>query len=732
MATTYTFGIIDNRIVLGKESIAPICTELHYFRVEKKYWSICFERIKRTGIRIVSTPIPWNLHQDKNKEVDFAGFDDSRKDLVVFLELARELGFKVILRPGPYIGPDWPNGGIPEFVTSDLRTLARDHNGSEKPLVGVAGVKGGYQVSYLSSAFQTSMRLYFKQMVNATRNYAHPRGPVIMIELDHEPSFGGVLDPGGVDYNLETVTKHFPSFLAGRYGELKKLNSLYHKDFKDWETIEPPRVFAHSDHKKLPAIFDWFRFKEDLVNQYLETVDSQFESYAVSPLRLRALKFQPKALLPMYRPGPPTDSRPIGSGIGFDCTHADIERRARYLRGRKGLVWATSYPSGRASEDPATGEKLRPVTDGERRGLLASSIGSGFKAFTLEMFVDHERWYGAPLKSDGSVTSGYQFVKRLGESVDTLELSTMTTEVKVAVIGNRLYQWFASLPQPTEFAYIHRLVNETMPNLCRDLTRLKIEYDIIESDALATLTGYALVIAPSAEFMSAAEQDALLELTRHGIAVTLVGVAPRLDENMATCANLANFFHIRTTNVSEVAEVTVKDSPLYAHVYGHLKTTDTKAKKMASAGKEIVGLLSNKRPGHFTFFTFDITASGDHHRLLFLESFLRSHKIEPVVYVSDPLVDASICHNEKRAIVTLVAPPPGEMGERVETRDRDVFIRVDLKKIGFKSPNIKIHDLLDATEPPPALKVTSADLADGIPLRISYPDGKILVIEKRA
>ena len=108
-------GVDQNRLSIGKDIYYPFSVEMHYFRVDKRYWSVCFERIKRAGFRIISTSVPWNLHQDKTKDIDFNGFQDSRKDLIVFLELAREFGFKVILRPGPWIAGQWKNGGIPDL-----------------------------------------------------------------------------------------------------------------------------------------------------------------------------------------------------------------------------------------------------------------------------------------------------------------------------------------------------------------------------------------------------------------------------------------------------------------------------------------------------------------------------------------------------------------------------------------------------------------------------------------
>ena len=89
-------GVIANKFSIGKETYQPYSAELHYFRIDKRYWSICFERIKRAGFRIIATAVPWNVHQEDSSNIDFSGYTDSRKDLVVFLELAREFGFKVI------------------------------------------------------------------------------------------------------------------------------------------------------------------------------------------------------------------------------------------------------------------------------------------------------------------------------------------------------------------------------------------------------------------------------------------------------------------------------------------------------------------------------------------------------------------------------------------------------------------------------------------------------------
>ncbi|MFQ5606368.1 MAG: beta-galactosidase [Candidatus Zixiibacteriota bacterium] len=727
------FQIIDNRIDLGKETVYPFAAELHYFRLEKKYWSLCFERAKRAGIRLITTPVPWNLHQDRNKEFDFVGFEDSRKDLTVVLELARELGFKVILRPGPYIGSDWPNGGIPEFVTSDLRSLARDHEGSEVALNGEAGVEGGYLASYLSPAFQNSVKHYFKAFVDTTRNYIHPRGPVIMIEIDSQPSFGQSLDPSGSDYNSDMLEREFVPFLIDRYGDIKTLNAVYKTGYADFQDVEPLREFSKADHKSLPRMLDWFRFKQVLLQRYQESMLSLYDGYTVHPLYSTSLFFAPKSLTPFYDLSLPNGDRTgplFCNAISYHETYADVARHGRYLRGSSSFAWGSSYPTGRAAEDPIQGESLQPISDGERRYLLASALGSGLKGVNLKMFADHERWYGGALKGDGSVSSGYEFIRNIVGSAERMSLSELQADVRIAIVGNRLYQWFGQLPHQKDFAGLSRLVNESLPNLCRDLSRLKLDFDVCDSSPIASLSNYKLALIPCGEFMPESEQQAIVDLYKGGVSVALFGVVPKYNENMAPCAILANFLKLKSVALNAIKTVKLKSDSFSSYVYCALKPTDTRIRKFATADKHIVGVSLSKKGCSISFFGFDLSSGFDHHKLLFLESFFSDAGIKPAVYCSDPLVDVYAQRAPNKVVVFLIAPPTGELGDRIETTRREIFLSVDLKALGFKSPNIKISDLFADEETPP-LRSTAAALEQGITLELDFPEGKALLIERR-
>lgn len=64
-----------------------------------QYWRDRLLRAKALGLNTIQTYVPWNLHEPEPKRWVFEGI----ADIVSYLKLAQELGFLVMLRPGPYI-----------------------------------------------------------------------------------------------------------------------------------------------------------------------------------------------------------------------------------------------------------------------------------------------------------------------------------------------------------------------------------------------------------------------------------------------------------------------------------------------------------------------------------------------------------------------------------------------------------------------------------------------------
>ena len=91
--------------------------------------------------------------------------------------------------------------------------LALDAEDKTIELENLVGVPGGKLISYLHPHFQHFLKNYMKNMIETTRNYIHPRGPVFLVEFDFETSFCHKTGPGEADYNDYIVKTLYPAFL---------------------------------------------------------------------------------------------------------------------------------------------------------------------------------------------------------------------------------------------------------------------------------------------------------------------------------------------------------------------------------------------------------------------------------------------------------------------------------------------------------------------------------------
>ncbi|MCK5126005.1 MAG: beta-galactosidase [candidate division Zixibacteria bacterium] len=731
-------GVEENRLTIGKDIYYPFSVEMHYFRVDKRHWSVCFERIKRAGFRIISTVVPWNLHQGKNKDIDFNGFQDSRKDLIVFLELAREFGFKVILRPGPWISGQWKNGGIPDFVIDDPELLALNANDEPIELIDQTGVEAGKLVSYMHPHFQHFLNNYFKNLIETTRNYIHPRGPVFMVEFDFETSFCHKTGAGDADYNDYIVKTLFPSFLENKYEDIKTLNAVYKSKHKEFTSIDPPRDFLKFDVSKMPRVFDWFYFKEWYLSDFLCSLEDLFKSYTVLPFFFRSLFFNGEQPLPAFSlTVEGEEDHLVGASVFPDGTAFDLMQKARYIRTMTDFAWAPSFISGNMTSNKAQSEVMFPITDGRRRFFIAAGLAGGFKGFNHYMFINRDNWYGAPVGKDGEIGTGFEIIKRLNISIPKMSVNTIESDNSIVAAFYRPYQWVSDLSGPSKFGYMHRLLHETFNGVCRDFGRLCFDHGVGDISQPDRLMKYKTVFIPVAEFMSKEAQEAIVSLAESGINVIMTGLMPKYDENGKDNTTLARKMHIKTTIAEGIGEVEFDKSQTFvSYLYGTIRTTDTKVKKIATVKGKPVGVVSSRFKGKVFFFSFDLASGGDFHKLHFLESMLKTAKLSTSAYVSDPNVDVVIQKNDKTIVIFLLAPPPGDLSEATDIRTKEILLKVDLRQLGFKGNKIKLYDQFannDAEEPADRdkpLSTTVDELKNGISMNIAFPEGKMFLVSK--
>lgn len=90
----------------------PIAGEIHYSRYPRQEWRDALLKMKAGGIDVVSTYVFWIHHEERQGAFDWS----DRRDLRAFVRLCGELGFKVIVRMGPWCHGEVRNGGLPDWV----------------------------------------------------------------------------------------------------------------------------------------------------------------------------------------------------------------------------------------------------------------------------------------------------------------------------------------------------------------------------------------------------------------------------------------------------------------------------------------------------------------------------------------------------------------------------------------------------------------------------------------
>ncbi|MBO7762397.1 MAG: beta-galactosidase [Clostridia bacterium] len=177
--------------------------DIHYFRIYPGGLRRRLTYMKAFGITVLQTYVPWSLHEPEKGQFCFDGLCD----LEGFLKLAQEMGFKVMLRPSPYICSECDFGGLPYWLLKEKMSV-RSHD----------------------PRYMKHVADYYKVLCPVFVPYLESHGgPIIATCIENEyGSYGNdseylaalidLLRQNGVDGKLYTTDGRFPSHMV--YGHI--------------------------------------------------------------------------------------------------------------------------------------------------------------------------------------------------------------------------------------------------------------------------------------------------------------------------------------------------------------------------------------------------------------------------------------------------------------------------------------------------------------------------------
>jgi beta-galactosidase len=201
------FTIKDNQFWLDSAPLFIHAGEFHYFRTPADQWVHRLELLRAAGFNTVATYIPWLWHQPQPELSDLDGHTHPMRNLAGFLDLAADMGFFIIARPGPYIMAETINEGIPPWVFVQYPQAA---------FIAQDGQAQNF-VSYLHPDFLTCVEAWYQAVFQVLAPRQVTRGGrILLIQLDNEmgmPQWVRNL----LDTNPDTLER-FAVYLHETYG----------------------------------------------------------------------------------------------------------------------------------------------------------------------------------------------------------------------------------------------------------------------------------------------------------------------------------------------------------------------------------------------------------------------------------------------------------------------------------------------------------------------------------
>ena len=182
-----------------------ISGEIHYFRLEPRFWKKHLVLLKEAGANTTSTYIPWDWHEYEKGKFDFTGKTHPARNLIKYFQLCKKVGLNLIVKPGPYILAEYEAEGLPGWLLKRISksTFALDESGN---------IISPNLVSYMTEEFlDYTFRWYDKIMPIVYHYQSSNGGPIVMMQVCNEIGIFQWLF-GKVDYN-PAVIKLYKQFL---------------------------------------------------------------------------------------------------------------------------------------------------------------------------------------------------------------------------------------------------------------------------------------------------------------------------------------------------------------------------------------------------------------------------------------------------------------------------------------------------------------------------------------
>lgn len=519
--------------------------EFQYFRVPMEDWKRRMLLLKEAGGNCLATYVPWLIHEPEEGTILFD--DVSYRSLTRFLELAREVGLPVILRPGPYVCSELICGGYPLWLIENYPEIrALDIRGNIQ--------KGWYSISYLHPVLLEKARIYFKAFAEVVRPFLGD--PVVMLQLDNE--LKPMLDYHPVTMGIGTDDGRYPLFLKRKYKTLDAVNETYSIHAADWKEIRPQLQFDLGFPFAQRMKADYCEFYREVQAEYFclltdwlyedglrlpvchNSASPQLNGTFLQAVRAMKVPFllgsdHYYTLNQKWAQNNPTPQYAVNVFCSLEM-----------LRNLGMPPAVLELPGGSYSDTP-------PILPNDLMACHMTNLAMGMKGMNFYIFTGGPNVEGAAesdvydfhafIRADGSLNPTYEKLKIFGDFMRENSWIQHGHRRGSAVIG---YEWAMTETEDLdgdtvafsrkdcrEFFWRGVVYTMMCSKFAPELVSLDHELDISRP-----------LIVPLPSVMSGTAQEKLIHYVEAGGRLLLCGTLPELDEDFTPCTLLRDYLGV--------------------------------------------------------------------------------------------------------------------------------------------------------------------------------------------
>lgn len=222
----HNFALGDSTFMMDGKPLQIISGEMHYTRIPEDMWRERIRMAKAMGLNTIGMYVFWNAHEMVQGQYDFSG----NKNIAQFVQVAKEEGMWVVMRPSPYACAEWEFGGYPWWLLKDKTLKVRSQDPKFMDAYRNYVLQLGKQLSPL--LITHGGNIIMVQIENEYGSYSNDKAYLAQNEkIFREAGFDGVLFT--CDGPSQMAAGYLPGFLPAVNGEdnpnkVKELINKHH------------------------------------------------------------------------------------------------------------------------------------------------------------------------------------------------------------------------------------------------------------------------------------------------------------------------------------------------------------------------------------------------------------------------------------------------------------------------------------------------------------------------